>query len=118
MRKGFIAIASIGIIIALAGCGAAPAAPATPTTVSQPIKASGKIVAEGKVVPAKNANLAMAVGGIAAEVLVKEGTAVTANQPLVRLVSAQAQAAVATTQASLNRAQAARQKLFQLWGTE
>ena len=113
MRKVFFAIASIVMVLALAGCGAAPAAPATPTTVAQPIKASGKIVAEGKVVPVKTANLAMAVGGIAAEVLVKEGATVTANQPLVRLVSTQAQAAVATAQASLTRAQAARQKLFQ-----
>ena len=114
MKKGIIAIASIAVLLALIGCGAAaPAAPATPTTSAQPIKASGKIVAEGKVVPVKSANLAMAVGGIAAEVLVKEGATVSANQPLVRLVSTQAQAAVATAQASLTRSQAARQKLFQ-----
>lgn len=71
------------------------------------------IVAEGTVVPATSANLAMASGGIAAEVLVKEGDRVSANQPLIRLASAQQQAAVATAQAALSRAQAGRQKLFQ-----
>jgi HlyD family secretion protein len=101
------------VAIVLAGCGAAPATPATPTTVAQPVKATSTIVAEGKVVPVKSANLAMTTGGIAAEVLVKEGDRVTANQTLVRLASAQQQAAVATAQASLSRAQAARQKLFQ-----
>ena len=113
MRKGIIAIALLAAAIALAGCGGAPAAPATPTTIAQPIKASGKIVAEGKVVPVKSANLSMAVGGIASEVMVGEGAKVSASQPLVRLVSTQAQASIATAQASVTRAQAARQKLFQ-----
>lgn len=112
MRKSLLVIALLSAFI-LAGCGASATAPATPTTVAQPVKATSKIVAEGKVVPVKSANLAMAVGGIAAEVLVKEGDSVQTNQPLVRLASAQQQAAVATAQASLSRAQAARQKLFQ-----
>jgi HlyD family secretion protein len=116
VKKLFFGLMLVGTVLALAGCGAASTAPAAPTAAAtglNPIKASSKIVAEGTVVPATSANLAMAIGGIAAEVLVKEGDRVSANQPLLRLASAQQQAAIATAQAALSRAQAGRQKLFQ-----
>ena len=101
-----------GIAFALSGCGAAQSAQATPTALP-PVKASSNVIAEGKVVPIKFADLGMVTGGIVAEVLVKEGDHVDANQVLVRLASSQQKAAIATAQASLRRAQAARQKLFQ-----
>ena len=114
MRIGVFASALIAAVIALAGCSAASTAQATPTSAAiQPIKAANTIIAQGKVLPIKFADLGMTTGGIAAEMLVKEGDHVDANQVLVRLASAQQKAAVATAQASLSRAQAERQKLFQ-----
>lgn len=114
MKKLIVAsILICGVALVLAGCGGAPTAPATPTTSTKPVKAAGTIIAEGKVVPVKFADLGMTKGGIAAEVLVKEGDRVDANQVLVRLASNQEKAAVATEEANLRRAQAARQKLFQ-----
>lgn len=112
MKKWFLGILIL-VVFVLAGCGSAPTAPATPTTPAQAVKAASNIIAEGKVVPVQFADLAMVTGGIAAEVLVKEGDHADANQPLVRLESSQQQAAVATAEASLRHAQAARQKLFQ-----
>ncbi len=112
MKKLFLVI-SVLTVLTVAGCGGAPTAPATPTTSAKAVKASSSIVAEGKVVPVKFANLGMTTGGIAAEVLVKEGDHVDANQVLMRLASSQQKAAVATAEASLSKAQAARQKLFQ-----
>ncbi|MCL4395076.1 MAG: efflux RND transporter periplasmic adaptor subunit [Chloroflexi bacterium] len=112
--KTWILTTGAFLLIALAGCsGAGPAAPATPTGPAQAVKAPNLVVAEGKVVPAKYATLSMAAGGIASEVLVKEGDSVAVDQTLVRLASGQQQAAVSTAQAALSHAQAARQKLFQ-----
>jgi len=111
---GFILVAILAVgAVAIAGRGISPTTTATPTVEAKAVKASSKIVAEGKVVPVRFANLGMVTSGIAAEVLVKEGDRVDANQPLVRLASNQQKAAVATAEASLRRAQAARQKLFQ-----
>jgi HlyD family secretion protein len=102
------------VSFALAGCGGAgPSASATPTGPAEAVKAPNLVVAQAKVVPTSFATLSMAATGIASEVLVKEGDTVTANQTLVRLASAQQQAAVSTAQAALQHAQAARQKLFQ-----
>ncbi len=113
MKKLIFGLMLVGTVFALAGCGATPPAPATPTAAAKAVRASNRIVAEGKVVPVKFANLGMATGGIVAEVLVKEGDRADANQPLVRVASAQQKAAVANAEASLRRAQAARQKVFQ-----
>jgi HlyD family secretion protein len=100
------------VMMATVGCGAAQSTQAAPTAMP-PVIASSNVISDGKVVPIKFADLGMVSGGIVAEVLVKEGDHVDSNQVLVRLASSQQQAAVATAQASLSRAQAARQKLFQ-----
>lgn len=115
MKKLLVA-ATLLLVVALVliSCsGANPGGQATPTVILQPVKASNTIAAEGKVVPVKYATLSMAASGTAAEIPVKEGDHVDANQVLVRLDSAQQQAAVATAQAAISHAQAARQKLFQ-----
>ena len=82
---------------------AATSEPAAPTLVS----------AEGVIVPAREAALAFRLAARVAEVLVAEGDAVTAGQPLVRLehadldaTVAQAEAGVAQAQAALDQAQA------------
>ncbi|MBK9231395.1 MAG: biotin/lipoyl-binding protein [Anaerolineae bacterium] len=45
-------------------------------------------MAEGRVVPVQSAGLSFAASGIVAEVLVKEGDVVSANQALLRLKGA------------------------------
>jgi HlyD family secretion protein len=111
MKNWFLA-SVVFFAFVLAGCGAVQPAPPTPTALP-PVKASSNVIAQGKVMPIKFADLGMVTGGIVADVLVKEGEHVDANQVLVRLESSQQKAAVATAEASLRRAQAARQKLFQ-----
>ncbi len=110
----FLVSLLIGVMIA--GCGSAtPEVKATPTASAQrvTVKAAGKIIAEGKVVPVQSASLSLAVGGIVGEVRVKEGDGVQAGQTLMRLAASQQKAAVATAEATVKRAQAARQKLDQ-----
>lgn len=108
------ALPSLLIVLAIAGCSAPPT-PVKPTPTAAPsskgIPAGGSVIAEGKVTPVNSAALSMASGGIVAELLVKEGDHVDANQVVLRLAAVQQKAAVAQAQASLQRAQAARQKL-------
>jgi HlyD family secretion protein len=84
--------------------GAASGKPAAPT--AQAVQADSRVVAEAKVVPAQAAKLSLPVGGIVAEVLVKEGQNVTAGETLIKLDSGRQAAAVAQATAQLQRAQA------------
>lgn len=104
-----LAIAAVFIVRSGSGGGAPP----TATPIAGPVIASNAVVSDGQVVPAKYATLSMATNGTAAEVAVNENDRVQANQVLVRLDATQPKAAVATAQAGLDHAQAARQKLFQ-----
>jgi HlyD family secretion protein len=72
----------------------------------EPIRASGAVVAEGKVVPVQSALLSLPSGGIVSEVLVEEGDAAQEGQTLLRLQAARQTAEVARAEAGLNRAQA------------
>jgi multidrug resistance efflux pump len=100
---------AVGIVmIALTACnntsGAQPAQP-TANATQAAVKVSGRIVAEGRVVPVRNASLSFTVGGVVSDVLVAEGARVEANQVLVRLDARKQAAAVAQAQAALQRAQ-------------
>ncbi len=87
--------------------GAGPAAPGPDTEAAlPPVKADNRVQAEARVVPVRYAALSMAGGGIVDEVLVTEGEAVAAGQPILRIESAQAAASVAQAEAGLRRAQA------------
>ena len=86
------------------GPGVAPRT--SPTPIASPVRASGKITAEGKVVPVRNVQLAIPTGGTVAEVLVEEGQKVDSGAVLVRLDPARAEAAVSQAQAGLDRARA------------
>jgi len=107
---GGLALVAMALVIALAACsgvGQGKDAAQTPdAATAEPIRASGAVVAEGKVVPVQSAQLSLPSGGIAAEVLVKEGDTVQAEQVLLRLESARQAAAVARAEAGLGRAQA------------
>ncbi|MEZ4622700.1 MAG: biotin/lipoyl-binding protein [Caldilineaceae bacterium] len=50
-----------------------------------PITATQGVIADARVVPVQRAGLSAAVGGIVAELLVKEGDQVTAGQPILRI---------------------------------
>ena len=100
-----VAAVVIGSGVVILGRGAGQQ---TPSLEAAPIaqQTTSAIVAEGRVVPVQSAGLSFAASGIVAEVLVKEGDVVSANQALLRLNGARAQANVAQAQASLSRAEA------------
>jgi len=107
-------IVGIVVIIALVALGYFSyqkyAAPVPPTpTQSITTSASEKpalVTAEGKIIPAKDATLSFRLSGRVAEVLVKEGEAVTAGQTLIQLENADLKAAVAQAEAAVAQAQA------------
>lgn len=101
--------------LTLAGCRR-PELPVKPTPTAAPAastsgaQTTGRIVAEGRVSPARSAALSFATGGIVTQVSVALGQQVTAGQVLARLdtsllelQAAQAEARVAEAQARLNQ---------------
>src|SRR6266511_3898335 len=110
MKRMFL----ISILIAaltglLAACGGTQAeAPAVPST---PVKTEDKIIAEAKVVPAQRAALSFPIGGTIAEVLVKEGDAITAGQVIARLDRAPKAVNLSRAEAQLKAAEARLQDL-------
>ena len=100
-------LAGLGLAgLALAGCGGA-AAPAPDVEVPIVVDASN-VIAEGRLVPGDSVELGFKAGGVVAQVLVEEGEAVQAGQPLALLANLeQAQAAVATAQLELLNAEQA-----------
>lgn len=93
--------------IALAGCGgqqppttADPAAATVQPTGDIPaVKADNSIMAEGRVVPVRDATLSFITGGVVGKVLVTEGDIVTEGQPLIQLVgNEQLEASVAAAE--------------------
>lgn len=115
MRKSIrlfvICVVLASVVVLTAACGAksptsSGAAVAAPTAGLAPVKASGDVTAEGKVIPQRQASLSLPVSGIVAEVAVKEGDQVKEGQLLVRLSNGQQAAAAAQAQAALQQAQA------------
>lgn len=109
-------IISIVVVLILAALGymgyqnyLAPVS-ATPTAEAQNSSAPDApsvVSAEGKIIPAREATLAFRLAGRVAEVLVSEGEAVAEGAPLLRLESAELQAAVAQAEAGVAQATAA-----------
>ena len=81
-------------------------APAPVAVAAPPAAADKAVVAEAKVVPARSAALSLPIGGMVADVLVKEGDQVTAGQVIARLDATQLRARVAGAEAALAEAQA------------
>ncbi len=94
-----------GLAFVVAGCGGAPPTP-TPTPLASAVKASSKIIAEGKVVPARGVSLSFPTGGIVAEIPVALGDKVEAGKLLARLDSKQPELELAQSEAKLGSAQA------------
>lgn len=103
-----LAVIGVAVFLALGGkFGAAvPAAKPGPAQAPEPVKAAGQVAAEGRVVPVRSATLSFAVGGVVAEVFVKEGDQIQAGQLIARLSNGRQQAAVAQAEAEQARAQA------------
>lgn len=72
-----------------------------------PVKADGRILAEGIVFPVRYAQMVMPVDGTVGEVLAREGDKVAAGQPLIRLVRQDYAARVGSARADVARAAAA-----------
>lgn len=98
-------LALLGAVGVAQGCrgGGDDGGEATPLP---PIAATGDVVADAVVVPARRAELAFARGGSVARVSVAEGDAVKAGQELVRLDGADEAAAVLQAEADLAAAEA------------
>lgn len=72
---------------------------------------NGRVQADAKVIPVQYADLSFTLGGVWEKLLVKEGDKVAVGQLLAQLNAAQQQVAVASAQATLQKAQAQLTKL-------
>lgn len=106
--KRWMVVVFVVVILAAGGGFYAFQQAAKPTeqTVLPPVKASTKVVAEGKVVPVKYSVLSFSVSGIISEVLVSEGDKVEVGQVLVRLDSRELKAKSQSDLAELAKARA------------
>jgi HlyD family secretion protein len=71
------------------------------------------VLAEGRVVPAQSAALSFSIGGVVAELLVKEGDTVEKGAPLARLDTRDLELKVAQAEAAQAQAQASYDKLVE-----
>jgi HlyD family secretion protein len=108
MKRVLIGVVTIVLLAAGIYVATRPRSSETtsPSATAAPVKAAANIVAQGKVVPVREAQLALPTGGRVADVLVKEGQQVESGQVLVRLDEAREEAAVSQAQAGVQRAQA------------
>lgn len=102
---GFVATNSYAQSFLNRGEETAPAA-AEAAAALPPVSAPETVIVEARVVPNRAADLSMASGGIVAQILVTEGSTVTAGAPLVQLNNARQRAAVAQAEANLRNAAA------------
>ncbi|NTU80308.1 MAG: biotin/lipoyl-binding protein, partial [Chloroflexales bacterium] len=87
MRKIFTStVLTFALAAGLAACAAPAQSSTQPVTTTLPaVAADTAVIAEAKVVPAASVNLSFEGSGTVAEILVAEGEAVTAGQPIARL---------------------------------
>lgn len=86
--------------------------PATPSTPAEAVAGPAVVSAEGRIVPAREADLAFRTAGQVTEILVVEGQVVRAGDPLIRLWSADLEAGLAQAEAALALAKANRDALL------
>ena len=97
-KQTLLILAALLTAALLAGCARnndAASTPAPAPVVAAPVRAANEIIVDGVVVPVRSAALNLATGGIVDEILVIEGTPVSAGEPILRLHAARQQAAVA-----------------------
>ncbi|HET7375736.1 MAG TPA: biotin/lipoyl-binding protein, partial [Anaerolineae bacterium] len=102
MKKQSVCVSLMLIATLIAGCGGAPASSTPqPAGTIAPVVDTSAIKSDGKLQPQQFSTLSFATGGEVAEVLVKEGDTVKANDVIARLRSDSQQAAVARAQAGV-----------------
>ncbi|MBI5303017.1 MAG: HlyD family efflux transporter periplasmic adaptor subunit [Chloroflexi bacterium] len=111
MRRLFLITTLILIAFGLLACGGAPTPTPKPTAAISVVKASSKVVAEGKIVPVKSAAIGFQVGGIIAQAPAQVGDKVQAGQVLAQLDAKQFQLQLDQAEGNLASAKA---KLDQL----
>ena len=87
-QKIFVALMLVSVLVSAcssAGAGATATPAAIPTVI-----ADSTIIAEGRVEPARDAEIAFTASGVVSEVLVEEGDAVKKGEPLIHLGDASA----------------------------
>ena len=108
IRKSLLAgLSMLAIVGLLAGCSGAAATETVPAE-EVPVVASdgdGKVIAEAVIEPARWSELRFDVAGDVVEVLVQEGDAVMAGDPLIRLETADLERAVAQAELGLRQAE-------------
>ena len=107
-KKNAMIVSLLLLATLIAACGGGPIS-VTPTpaaTAFPPLKANDASGTTGKLQPVQSANLSFATGGEVAEVLVKEGDVVKANDVIARLSADAQQAAVARAEAGVAAATA------------
>lgn len=114
-QKTFIALMLLSLLASACSAGA-QAATATPEVIPTVI-ADSTIIAEGRVEPARDAEIAFNASGVVSEVLVQEGETVQKGQPLIRLGDA-SDTQYAAAQLDLVSAQKALNDLLNTSGAE
>ena len=104
------------LVLLLSACSGAPQQVAGAQTTAEPtiapVQSDKNMMAEGRIVPSKEAGLSFATSGVVSEVLVEEGETVEAGQPLMRLAGdEQLAAAVSAAQLELMTAEKALEDL-------
>lgn len=106
MRKLVLLAVSVVIAFNLIACSGAPSPTPKPVTTPVAVKVTGKVVAEGKVVPVKSAALSFQTSGTVAQVPVNVGDKVDAGKVLVSLDTKQLDLQLAQAEANLAAATA------------
>src|SRR5689334_23927744 len=83
-QKLLITLIGLGLLISACSAAGGKAATATPAAIPT-VLADSTIIAEGRVEPLRDAEIAFTASGVVSDVLVAEGQPVTKGQPLIRL---------------------------------
>ncbi len=105
MKKVIVALVLMFVAISVIACSGAPTPTPQPKPTLSAVKSSGKIVAEGKVIPSPNAALGFQTSGLVTAVPVDVGTQVKTGQVLAQLDSKQLELSLAQADANLSSAQ-------------
>lgn len=106
MKRIIILALSLAFALSLIACGGTPPPTPTPAVTLAPVKASGRVVAEGKVVPVQSAALSFQTSGAVAQIPVKIGDSVNVGQVLLSLDTRELDLRLAQAEATLAGAQA------------
>jgi multidrug resistance efflux pump len=111
----FITLIALSLLVSACGAGA-QAGTATPEAIPTVI-ADSTIIAEGRLQPVRDAEIAFTASGVVSDILVQEGETVKQGQPLIRLGDA-SDTQYAAAQLELVSAQKALNDLLNASGTD